>query len=530
MAVFPQKPRTGQKVLQGLYNSVCQIIDYLPSLEVKGDNSSTSVSKTSNGTIIHTTNNYSTLSQNRKLFGWHGILVKNDQYIACTLTGGNYITVNYYEQGHYDDPDYTLEFPTINCNLSGGRYIQITSAGVINYTGPSGGGGGGQEYYDGRFIKISSDFSINCTLSALTELYNDPLVEHSRVTFPTTSHVITSDVGYYSTHFVQSQDIFHDGVGTTVNYHWHRSPFGDEPTAMVGLIDGFQVDLTLSGGRFTDVYLYQNKGGYGPTSQDPEPPTEYKVNCLLSGDNQHIFISQQTPNENGSWGGIISTNIHGDETTIHMAADGTLSAIGGGGGGGTGDLSTVYRKTQGYLTAVPGTRYVVIQGSSMSSNIVDYPDDDPSSMSSYLDGHRIYQYFFQDTPWKFFTTTLSTVEGDQKWGAIYHGTYSDEWHDYDSGNGFGTIFVFEQKAQDCYLEIDASYWGNGMAIAPSGTMIWSTNDSSKASGTPESWWQSYRAGTLPSLVTTWGIPIYQGSKYIFTYDSSSNLWYATTIS
>ena len=170
MAVFPQKPRTGQKVLQGLYNSVCQIIDYLPSLEVRGDNSSTAVTKTSNGTIIHSTNNNSTLSQKKNYYGFHGISIEGNRYIACTLTGGNYITVNYYEQDHQNEGDYLLTFPTINCNLSGGRYIQITSAGVINYTGPSGGGGGGQEYYDGRFIKISSDFSINCTLSALTEL------------------------------------------------------------------------------------------------------------------------------------------------------------------------------------------------------------------------------------------------------------------------------------------------------------------------------------------------------------------------
>lgn len=142
MAVFPQKPRTGQKVLQGLYNSVCQIIDYLPSLEVKGDNSSTSVTKTSNGTIIHTNNNNSSLNQSKRYFGFHGIDIGYDKYIICTLTGGTNITVNYWEQGHQGEDDYLLDYPTINCTLSAGRYIQITPEGVINYTGPSGGAGG----------------------------------------------------------------------------------------------------------------------------------------------------------------------------------------------------------------------------------------------------------------------------------------------------------------------------------------------------------------------------------------------------
>ena len=53
MAKFPSKPSKGQKALQAIYNAVCQIIDYLPSLEVRGDNTTTSVTHSSAGTIIH---------------------------------------------------------------------------------------------------------------------------------------------------------------------------------------------------------------------------------------------------------------------------------------------------------------------------------------------------------------------------------------------------------------------------------------------------------------------------------------------
>ena len=56
MAIFPRKPKKGQKVLQGLYNSICQIIDYLPSLELRGDNKTTSVVHTSAGSIVHAIN------------------------------------------------------------------------------------------------------------------------------------------------------------------------------------------------------------------------------------------------------------------------------------------------------------------------------------------------------------------------------------------------------------------------------------------------------------------------------------------
>lgn len=38
MAILPRKPQTGDKTLQSMYDAICNIIDYLPSLEVRGDN------------------------------------------------------------------------------------------------------------------------------------------------------------------------------------------------------------------------------------------------------------------------------------------------------------------------------------------------------------------------------------------------------------------------------------------------------------------------------------------------------------
>lgn len=56
MASFPRKPQKGQKALQSIYNSLIQIIDYLPSLQVKGDNKTISVNHSNGGTTIHAIN------------------------------------------------------------------------------------------------------------------------------------------------------------------------------------------------------------------------------------------------------------------------------------------------------------------------------------------------------------------------------------------------------------------------------------------------------------------------------------------
>ena len=52
MSSFPRKPQRGDKALQALYDSVCQIIDFLPSLEVRGDSSTIRVSSFRGGKVI----------------------------------------------------------------------------------------------------------------------------------------------------------------------------------------------------------------------------------------------------------------------------------------------------------------------------------------------------------------------------------------------------------------------------------------------------------------------------------------------
>lgn len=66
MATFPRKPQAGDKVLQSMYDAICQIIDYLPTLEVRGDNTTTSVNHTSCGTIIKAIKSNLVLNQTKK--------------------------------------------------------------------------------------------------------------------------------------------------------------------------------------------------------------------------------------------------------------------------------------------------------------------------------------------------------------------------------------------------------------------------------------------------------------------------------
>lgn len=56
MALVPKKPQRGENALQGIYNAVCQIIDYLPSLVVRGDNKTIAVNESNSGRTIRALN------------------------------------------------------------------------------------------------------------------------------------------------------------------------------------------------------------------------------------------------------------------------------------------------------------------------------------------------------------------------------------------------------------------------------------------------------------------------------------------
>lgn len=51
-SIKPRKPQRGDKVLQSLYDSVCQIIDYLPSLQIVGDNKTVKIDSFGAGKTI----------------------------------------------------------------------------------------------------------------------------------------------------------------------------------------------------------------------------------------------------------------------------------------------------------------------------------------------------------------------------------------------------------------------------------------------------------------------------------------------
>ena len=105
MPKVPQKPQHGQPVIKALYNSICDIIDYLPSLEVKGDQKSTYVTKSSVGTVIHATQPDTSFS------------VKSNKYFAgsgLVLTSGNVFNVN------VDNSTVKIVDNKLSCVVSGG--------------------------------------------------------------------------------------------------------------------------------------------------------------------------------------------------------------------------------------------------------------------------------------------------------------------------------------------------------------------------------------------------------------------------
>lgn len=307
MPKMPQKPQVGQKALQSIYNTVCDIVDYLPAVTVRGDGNTTAVDNTPIGTIVHARPQAFNMQNGNgsKYYAGSGIQFLSGNIINSKISAGPNINIDY-------NSGWLVISGTPAASGGGGSDTNDTYIGDANY----------YNYLSGNHIYVSPDADYNgshlvsSTLNWLQELNNNKFCESGRVTFPTTAHVITSNVGVNSDHCITPTDLIHDGLGTTVNYSWMRSPFGDEPTAMIGLVDGLQVDLTLSGGKYADVVLYQNKGGFGPISQETEPPTQSTINVLLSGDGDvdpttgHIFI-RDVDYGNGISGGIIYTDLQG---------------------------------------------------------------------------------------------------------------------------------------------------------------------------------------------------------------------------
>ena len=313
MSNYPKKPSKGDRVLQSIYDSVCDIIDYIPSLQIKGDNKTTSVSHSSTGTTIHANVKTPAVPQSKE----------GTEYIAGSgiqILSGNVLNA-------------AIDNSTIKFGVKNGQYVLSCTL--------SGGGGGGPDtndtyigdanYYgdlSGNHVYITpnADYNgshlVSSTLHWIKELGNDKLSEPTSCEMPnslTACNNTVTGITAIGNHFMQASDMFHDGLGTTVNFSWERNSGGSHTlSATDGHINGIQVDLTLSGGKYADVKLHKHIfGSYDPNQGTRyDPPTQSTINVLLSGDGDvdpssgHIFI-RDVVNDNGTVGGIIYTDLQG---------------------------------------------------------------------------------------------------------------------------------------------------------------------------------------------------------------------------
>ena len=131
MALRPTKPQKGDKVLQSLYNTVCDIVDYLPSLEVRGDNKTISVSHLTVGTTIHAVQPYNIVQggKGKEYYGASGVALVSGNIFVSALSGDG------------------------------------TTVTIIDNVISAAGGGGGFPPTNGRFNTIGTGYSVNSTLS-----------------------------------------------------------------------------------------------------------------------------------------------------------------------------------------------------------------------------------------------------------------------------------------------------------------------------------------------------------------------------
>lgn len=345
-----KRPQKGDKVLQSLYDSVNSILDYLPTITVRGDSYSTYVEHSKAGTIIHAKHSvfpdqagggrqyfagsglylkgntfYNALSGDYDVYGSGGITIV-DNVISCLykpsgVASGNYTSGTYISLGEEDQGQ-----TPINCTL--------TSAGILGsnlHSVEKGQLDVPPNYY--IFMPeepISGHYPISSDLQYLTQLYNYDLVYDAQA----------SEGSGYMEHFTDLGDFFTNsntgnrGLGTEIGFH--RTTIGIHTDhGLVYPIDGLKVNCTISGGRYMGTSAVP-RIAYGEELE----PEELTVNCLLSGD---WDVCDAIPSYKSGFikivdhldqygipdgGGIISTTLHGDETTIHIEpTDGTISCM-----------------------------------------------------------------------------------------------------------------------------------------------------------------------------------------------------------
>ena len=345
---YLKRPQAGERVLQSLYDSVNSIIDYLPSLTVRGDNNSTYVEHTGAGTVIHVKKNVSPDQGGggREYYAGSGLTLSgNVFYNALSGDGVTTIIVDNVISaagGTGGTPPANGRFNTIgfgnsvNSTLSGGGTV---AAGLsLSMQDPP------PDYY--ITINETADANgyniISCSLTSLEQLYNDYLVTNVHASSPTVNY----------DHHMKAEDWFFNsgygnkGLGTQIGlYRYSTGNTVIDPQTgeahLVNPVMGLKVDLTLTGGTWIGTSA-TTRMNYG-FEVDPE---DLQINCLLTGTYDHSphtsgFIDiVPTIMEDGQTWGVISTNLHAgsgiaiDEQTGEISVTGAVAPSPGGSGSG----------------------------------------------------------------------------------------------------------------------------------------------------------------------------------------------------
>lgn len=331
----------------------------------------------------------------------------------------------------------------------------------------------------GDWIQIDEQDNINCTLTNVSDLNNDA------------GYITTVDIPPSTTYIGTS------GIAIETILDENQQP---TTSSFIGLSSQFYNDLTAISTRPAtgDKILSSHNGTLSWETNNASSPTWTSLTpSLLAVDNNNHTLSAATQS--------------------------------GGGGGG---LNIVYITTQDQRVVVPNTKYCLIPITSLSTNVIDFPNMNPTAISSFEtdNNERIYKYFFhgfQSRPDYLYETTSARIDGDVKYGA--YDPKNNNWYNYMDGDShFGNIFIFEPQQQDCVVEIDCGIGGNSLAIAPSG-LVWSTFSDDVISGTPQSWYEAWRTDTWPpqkdaGFLQNWRIELVKGNQYMFIYDHNTNMW------
>lgn len=96
--LLPRKPKAGDRTLQSMYDAICNIIDYLPSLEVRGDNRTIKVNTFGTGKTIEAIKYNSNVAG-----GSSGVAVTPDSPVPAIVKSGTDLTgytVDIYANGY----------------------------------------------------------------------------------------------------------------------------------------------------------------------------------------------------------------------------------------------------------------------------------------------------------------------------------------------------------------------------------------------------------------------------------------------